>query len=97
MFLTFFKDCQLAVACLNLHTVCKCTAENSFLGVRRNICETAAACDSCSETADIHITVVIDFCKTKEAKIQTAAIVEVELEALMKDCIRVSCNTEVTA
>ena len=35
--------------------------------------------------------------KTKESDIKTTAIIEVELEALMKDCIRVSCNTEVSA
>ena len=76
---------------------CESTAEYYNRSVLSDVDETTAACDLRTELGYVDVTMAIALSKTKESDIKTAAIIEVELEALMKDCIRVSCNTEVSA
>ena len=76
---------------------CECTTEYNNWCVLCDVDETTTASDSRTELGNVDVTKFITLSKTEESDIKTTTIVEVELEALMKDCIRVSCNTEVTA
>ena len=95
---TFLCDYNLAVLNFNFQTACcKCTAEEYLRCILRDVDETAAASDTGTKSGNIDVTLCVTFCKAKVALIQTAAIIEVELIALVNQSVSIVSGAKTDA